>query len=67
MTSGDEYRAKAAELRTRARRENDLSLRAELEGLAAGFARLAMQADRNSRTDIAYETPPADRKLELER
>jgi len=66
MTSGDHYRAKAAELRARSRREADPSLRAELEGLAAGFARLARQADLNSQADITYETPPNDRKPELE-
>jgi hypothetical protein len=58
MTAGDDYRAKAAELRARARREADPALRAELEGLAAGFTRLAIQADRNTQVDISYETPP---------
>lgn len=65
MTAGDDYRTKAAELRALARREKDPDLRAELEGLAAGYVRLAMQADRNRQADIAYETPRTDGEPEL--
>jgi len=57
MTAGDDYRTKAAELRARARRERDTNIRADLENLARAFLRLAEQADRNSQTDIFYETP----------
>lgn len=63
MAAGDEYRAKAAELRTRARRESDANLRAELDNLALAFLRLAAQAQRNNQADIVYETPPP--KVEL--
>jgi hypothetical protein len=58
VTAGDEYRAKAAELRARARRESDANLRAELDNLALAFLRLAAQAERNNLADIVYETPP---------
>ena len=58
VTAGDEYRAKAAELRARARRESDAILRAELDNLALAFLRLAAQAQRNNQADIVYETPP---------
>lgn len=58
VTAGDEYRAKAAELRARARRESDANLRAELDNLALAFLRLAAQAERNNQADIVYETPP---------
>ena len=59
MIQGDAYRTKAAELHARARREANPALRAELESLALGYLRLAEQAERNSLTDISYETPPA--------
>jgi len=58
MTSGDEYRVKAAELRAKAQQENRPAVQAELEGLAAAYIRLAEQADRNQLVDLSYETPP---------
>jgi hypothetical protein len=58
MTPGDEYRVRAANLRARAKREAKPSVRAELEGLAQSYLRLATQAERNSRTDIVYEWVP---------
>ncbi len=42
-----------------ARQESTPAVRAELEGLAAGYIRLAEQAERNSHIDVFYETPPA--------
>lgn len=62
MTTGDEYRVKAAELRARARRETDAAINGELLSLARAYLRLAEQADRNQRLDITYETPPPDQK-----
>lgn len=59
MTQGDAYRTKAAELHARAKRETNRGTRAELESLALSYLRLAEQAERNSLTDISYETPPA--------
>ena len=58
MTQGDSYRTKAAELHARARRETNRATRAELESLALTYLRLAEQAERNSLTDVSYETPP---------
>lgn len=58
MTTGDDYRVKAAELRARARWETDPAIGAELEGLARAYLRLADQAERNSLIDLSYETPP---------
>jgi hypothetical protein len=58
MTPGDEYRVRAANLKARAKREAKPSVRAELEGLAQGYLRLAEQAERNSHTDIVYEWVP---------
>ena len=63
MTAGDKYRAKAAELRARARRETDANLRAELDNLAMAFLRLAAQAQRNNQADIVYETPAPKAEL----
>jgi hypothetical protein len=57
MTSGDGYRRKAAEFTLMAEAESDAELRAEFEHLAVAYLRLAEQADRNSLTDIVYETP----------
>jgi hypothetical protein len=57
MTSGDLYRAKAADLNARAARERTPALRSELENLALAYLRLAEQADRNARTDLVYESP----------
>lgn len=57
MTTGDDYRIKAAELRARARLETDPVVGAEWESLARAYLRLAEQAERNSRLDLSYETP----------
>ena len=56
MTSGEIlYRTKAAELHAKAQHEASPQRRAELEGLAAAYLRLAKQAERNK---VGYETPP---------
>jgi hypothetical protein len=54
-----EYRAKAAELLARAQREGSRALRLEYKILAQSYFGLANLAERNSRTDIVYETPRA--------
>ncbi len=46
MASVDEYRARAAELRTKARLAEDRDLAAEWMRLAEGYAHLAAQAER---------------------
>jgi hypothetical protein len=58
MTQADQYRSRSAELTAKARTETDPAVKAEYEALALGYRRLAEQADRNSQTDIVYETPP---------
>ena len=58
MIPGDEYRVRAASLRARAKREAKPAVRAELEGLAQSYLRLAEQAERNAHTDIVYEWVP---------
>jgi hypothetical protein len=56
MSPADRYRALAAHLRSRAVQETAPSLRAQWANLARCYLRLAGQADRNSRTDIVYES-----------
>jgi hypothetical protein len=57
MASGDHYRVWATELRARALQEANPTVRAEFESLAAGYLRLAAQAERNEKLDFAYEIP----------
>jgi hypothetical protein len=59
MTPADEYIIKAGDLAALARAERDPFQKAEYERLLAFYLRLADQAERNSRTDVVYETPPA--------
>jgi hypothetical protein len=63
MAAGDQYRIRAAELYAAAKRERNPIIRRECENLALAYLRLADQAERNSTTDIVYETPqpPPDR------
>jgi hypothetical protein len=58
MTAADEYRVKAGELIAQAGRETRLNLQRECLALAQRYLRLAEQAERNSHTDLVYETPP---------
>ncbi len=57
MSPGDNYRAKALELLAKAEIENDLTMRAEFENLAAAFLRLAEQAERNAAFVVEFELP----------
>ena len=57
MPTGDQYRIRAAEMSEAARRERNSNVRKEYENLALAYLRLADQAERNSATDIVYETP----------
>ena len=57
MRSGDEYRAKSAEILAMAASEPHAETQVELESLARAYRRLAEQADRNSATDLVYLTP----------
>jgi len=58
MTPADLYRVKATEFEALARREKNPALRQELEALAAGYIRLAVQADINNQNDIVFEERP---------
>ena len=51
MTKAEQYRNRAAELRTRAKNETSPLIRSEWENLAKAYIHLAEQADRNSRLD----------------
>ena len=57
MAAGDEYREKAAEIASRARQLQDPLKRVRLEALEASFLRLALQADKNAKSDTVYQTP----------
>ena len=57
MSAGDNHRAKALELLARAEIENDLTMRAEFENLAAAFLRLDEQAERNAAFVVEFERP----------
>ena len=58
MGSQNAYLLRAAELSARAQIETDPADKLEFENLARAYLRLAKQAERNSQTDILYETPP---------
>jgi len=58
MTPADAYLIKAGDLAALARVESDPFQKAELERLSLAYLRLAEQAERNSLTDLVYETPP---------
>ena len=60
MPSGDEYRAKAAELLALAQIQTDPRAMAARQALARSYLRLAEQADRNATADIVYEAPMDD-------
>ena len=57
MTTADEYRVKAGDMASLARAETNPLQKAEYHRLSMGYLRLAEQAERNSHTDMVYETP----------
>jgi hypothetical protein len=57
MLAGDRYRAKALELLARADGQNDQTIKAQFENLAAAFLRLAEQAERNAALTIEFLLP----------
>ena len=57
MAAGDGYRAKALALLAQADGQNDQTIKAEFENLAAAFLRLAEQADRNVALTIEFLLP----------
>jgi hypothetical protein len=58
MTPAEQYRVKASEMAALARAETHPFQKAEYERLSLSYLRLADQAERNSQTDVVYETPP---------
>ena len=63
MIRSDRYRAKAVEFRAMAQEERDGKRRLEYEALAQSYLDLARLAERNSQTDIVYETTPLVSKM----
>ena len=61
MATPADYRLKAAEFVARAQQEPAETTRIAYRLLAQSYLGLAELAERNSRTDIVYETPPAPR------
>ena len=57
MNTWDEYRVRAFQLTVRAVCETNPQMQTELNNLAQSYMRLAVQAEQNSRVDLAYETP----------
>lgn len=67
MAPGEEYRLRAAELRSKAATQAPATeLRREFERLADAYLRLAEQTELNSRTDVFYEPPPPKISPEFE-
>jgi hypothetical protein len=57
LTTAEAYRCHAAECLRLAEVITDTRSRAALRGMAVSWAHLAEQAEKNSRADLAYETP----------
>jgi hypothetical protein len=62
MGPRNKYLLTAAELSARAQIETNPADKLEFESLARAYLRLAKQAERNSQTDIVYETPPEKKR-----
>lgn len=58
MGKADEYRRNAANCLQLVDKANDPAEKTFLLDMARAWHNLADQADRNSKTDIVYETPP---------
>jgi hypothetical protein len=61
MTPAEQYRARAGEFKAKARSAESPDAAAEWNRLANCYLRLAEEAERNSRTDMVYESGPAPR------
>jgi hypothetical protein len=59
MATSADYRLKAAEFVAKAQQEPAATARLAYRLLAQSYLGLAELAERNSRTDLVYETPPA--------
>ena len=58
MSRSDEYRHNAANCLASAEQTTDPTARALLMAMGRSWHLLADQAERNSKTDLVYETPP---------
>lgn len=58
MGKSEEYRRNALTCLRMSEQMTDPTARAQLLDMARAWHNLADQADRNSRTDLVYETPP---------
>jgi hypothetical protein len=58
MTSGDQYRVKAAIFHTQAQCETNAKIKHQFENLGLAYLRLAELADRNATVELVYEPPP---------
>ena len=58
MNTAKQYRQKAEELLALASTETNPKRQVAFATMAQGYLRLAVMAERNSQTDIVYETPP---------
>ncbi len=58
MDSSQHYRANAAECLEMAKEMTDPQKRLVLLDMASCWMKLARQAEKNSRLDLVYETPP---------
>ena len=61
MSTAAEYRVRADQFHAMAGEETDAACRLEYERLAQCYGRLADLAERNSLTDVVYETPSGRR------
>lgn len=61
MATPADYRLKAAEFVAKAQHEPAATTRLAYQLLAQSYLGLAELAERNSRTDVVYETPPDPR------
>jgi hypothetical protein len=59
MNTAIQYRQKAQELLVLAGTEANPNLRIAFAAMSESYLRLAALAERNSKTDLVYETPPA--------
>ena len=62
-SKADEYRLNAVNCVAIAEQTSDVATRAKLLAMAQAWRNLADQAERNSQTDLVYETPELSREV----
>ncbi len=58
MSFATVYRVKAAQLLAKAMHERNPQSRVQFQALGEAYIKLAEQAEKNDRLDVAYEPPP---------